>query len=168
MIGTKDGIVNRLALKNTVLLALPLSALLAAPAYIGAQPELAQDQAVVRRPMPQGARDRALGFGRTELFFGTAKPDGVVSEKEFKMFLDQEVTPRFPDGLTVVDADGQFRGADGVLVKENAYVLVLLYPAEAREESGKKIERIRRLYMTRFQQESVLRVDDPLGVWVSF
>ena len=67
-----------------------------------------------------------------------------------------------------IDGHGQFRGADGVLVKENSFVLVLLYPAETAIDSTRKIEQIRRLYITQFQQESVLRVDDPFGVWVSF
>jgi hypothetical protein len=53
-------------------------------------------------------------------------------------------------------------------VKEESFVLVLLYPAETANESHRKIERSRRLYLKQFQQESVLRVDDPLGVWVSF
>jgi hypothetical protein len=156
-------------LKKLTLLILPLSVLAAAPVYIAAQPEAVQERPAIRRPMPQGlTRNRAVGFGRTELFFGAAKPDGVVTEEEFRAFLDQEVTPRFPDGLTVLEADGQFTGADGVLVREDAFVLVLLYPAESRDDSGRKIEHIRRLYMRQFQQESVLRVDDPLGVWVSF
>jgi hypothetical protein len=149
-------------------IALPLGVLVAEPVYTGARSALMDEQAVIRRPIPQGARNRVVSFGRTELFFGTAQPGGVVTEEEFRMFVDQEVTPRFPDGLTVVEADGQFTGADGVLVKEDSFVVVLLYPVETANESHRKIERIRRLYMTQFQQESVLRVDDPFGVWVSF
>jgi hypothetical protein len=41
-----------------------------------------------------------------------------VTEEEFRAFLDEFVTPLFPDGLTVVKADGQFRGADGVTIEE--------------------------------------------------
>jgi len=42
-------------------------------------------------------------FARTELFFGSAKPDGsAVTEEEFSTFLDQVITPRFPDGLTLL------------------------------------------------------------------
>lgn len=154
--------------KKLTLIALPCSLLLAAPVYIGAQVGSSQEQAVIRRPIPESARGRAVTFGRTELFFGTARPGGVVTAEEFRLFLDQEVTPRFPDGLTVIEADGQFTGGDGVLVKEDSFVLVLLYPVEAANESHRKIERLRRLYMKQFQQESVLRVDDPVGVFVSF
>jgi hypothetical protein len=154
--------------KKTTLIALAFSLLVGAPTYIGAQIETQDGQAVIRRPIPEAARNRAVTFGRTELFFGTARPGGVVSEEEFRLFVDLEVTPRFPDGLTVIEGAGQFTGADGVLVKEDSFILVLLYPAETANESHRKIERIRRLYRTQFQQESVLRVDDPLGVRVSF
>ena len=78
------------------------------------------------------------------------------------------MTPLFPDGLTVVKADGQFRGADGVTIKEQSFMLILLYPVEGHKTSSKNIDAIRRVYMTRHLQDSVLRVDDPFLVWVSF
>jgi Protein of unknown function (DUF3574) len=108
------------------------------------------------------ASKRLVGerFVRTELFFGSVRPDGQVTEAEFKRFLDQCVTPRFPDGLTVLmGALGQFRGADGVPVEERSMLVILLYPDEARHESSGKIEEIRDAYKQIFQQESVLRAD---------
>lgn len=159
---------QRPVFKKLTLIALASSLLLGVPSYIGAQIETRDDQTVIRRPIPEAARNRAVTFGRTELFFGTARPGGVVSEEEFRRFVDRQVTPHFPDGLTVIEAAGQFTGADGVLVKEASFVLVLLYPVETANESHRKIEKIRRLYLKQFQQESVLRVDDPLGVFVSF
>ena len=42
-----------------------------------------------------------------ELVFGRSSDDAAhpsVSEADFTRFLDKEVTPRFPDGLTVIDA----------------------------------------------------------------
>ncbi len=112
----------------------------------------------------------ATPFARTELFFGTNKPDGLppVSDEEFRVFLDQEITPRFPDGLTLLSALGQFRNASGVIVQERSFLLVLLYPAETVKSSSRKIERIRTAYKEWFQQESVLRVDAPQFVWTSF
>ncbi len=109
-------------------------------------------------------------FVRTELFFGADKPDGTeVSDEDFQYFLDKKVTPLFPDGLTVLSGKGQFCcDAGGQLVQERSFVLVLLYPQETKESSSKKIERIRKDYKTDFQQQSVLRVDDPRPVRVSF
>ena len=42
---------------------------------------------------------------------------GEVSEAEFQKFLDREITPRFPDGLTVYEADGQFLDSTGTLIR---------------------------------------------------
>jgi hypothetical protein len=144
-----------------------------APGPTEARQELVVGQDAARRPMiqrpiPRGGRKGALRFARTELFFGTAKPDGVVSEADFQDFVDRQVTPRFPDGLTVIKADGQFRGSDGTIIKEESYVMILLYPYESFSDSTRRIEQIRALYKVEFDQESVLRVDDPIVVWVSF
>ena len=82
--------------------------------------------------------------------------------------LDKEVTPRFPDGLTVLTGFGQFREANGETVQETSFVLILLYPRETAKDSSAKIEEIRTRYKEYFEQESVLRVDDPRPVRVSF
>jgi hypothetical protein len=98
-------------------------------------------------------------FARTELYFGTAKPDGSVTEEEFAVFLDEVITPLFPEGLTLVSALGQFLGSAGVIIQENSKLLILLYPAELRKANSVKIETIRETYKETFQQESVLRSD---------
>jgi len=160
---------RRLIFQSLSTIAVTVSLLIATPAYVTAQADaLGQFRAVVRRPIPQGALNQILHFARTELFFGTAKPDGAVTEEEFLAFLDTEITPRFPDGLTLLKGDGQFRGEDGVIIKEDSFLLILLYPLESFRESSRKINAIRRLYKMQFQQESVLRVDDPFAVRVSF
>ncbi len=160
---------RRLMLQSLGAIVLTIGALVASPAPVIAQAEAqAQQRTMIRRPIPLAARNGSLNFARTELFFGTAKPDGVVTDEEFFAFLDQEITPRFPDGLTLLKGDGQFRGESGVIVKEDSFVLILLYPLEDFRDSSRKINAIRRLYRTQFQQESVLRVDDPFAVRVSF
>ena len=99
-------------------------------------------------------------FARTELFFGSAKPDGSeVTTEEFQQFVDDEITPRFPDGLTLLMGLGQFRGSSGVIIQERSMLLILLYPVETRQDSSVKIEQIREAYKQLFQQESVLRAD---------
>jgi Protein of unknown function (DUF3574) len=98
-------------------------------------------------------------FVRTELFFGLAKSDGEVTETEFRRFLHECVAPRFPDGFTVVAGFGHFRDDDRIPIEERSKVLILLYPDDARQESGKRIEEIREAYKEIFQQESVLRAD---------
>jgi len=99
-------------------------------------------------------------FARTELYFGTARANTEpVSEAEFQVFLDSKITPAFPDGLTLLKGLGRFRGSDGVTIEEMSFLVILLYPADARRESGEKIELIRQLYKDEFGQESVLRSD---------
>lgn len=107
-------------------------------------------------------------FIRTELYFGTLKPDGSeVTDDEFKNFLDAQITPKFPDGLTLLTGFGQFRNASGIIIQEKSKLLILLYPANTLRASGAKIEQIRTAYKTAFQQQSVLRAD-ALPVRVSF
>ena len=66
--------------------------------------------------------------GRTvELFFGRNIGDRLgVSEADFQRFVDEELTPRFPDGLTVVDAAGQWRGASGLIGREPSKLVILV------------------------------------------
>ena len=106
------------------------------------------------------ARLPATLFTRTELFFGSLKPDGsLVSEEAFMRFLDTEITTRFPNGLTLLTGLGQFLNAHGVIVQEPSRLLILLYPVGERRHSSEKIEQIREQYKRMFDQESVLRAD---------
>ena len=108
-------------------------------------------------------------FIRTELFFGTDRQDGPdVTEEQFQQFLKRVITPRFPDGLTVVTGLGQFLDSKGVIIQETSKLVILLYPVEDRQDKGEKIEKIRECYKQIFHQESVLRADDAKPVRVSF
>ncbi|MGE5767111.1 MAG: DUF3574 domain-containing protein [Bacteroidota bacterium] len=112
---------------------------------------------------PAAAADCAAGafpMARLELYFGTQRPGGApVTDAEWAAFLDEEVTPRFPDGLTVLTGNGQWRNSKGVVTKETSAVLVILYEPSAEKEAA--IEDIRAAYKDRFDQESVMRVDGP-------
>ena len=98
------------------------------------------------------------------LYFGTGKPNGVVTPEEWSDFLRTEVTPRFPQGLTVQEASGQWRGAGGAIVREATHVLQLVHPGDA--SSDKRVAEIIASYKAKFQQEAVLRVR--AGACVSF
>ena len=127
-----------------------------------------QDPPVIPRALIKRQPERRQRFVRTELFFGTAAPEGTVTEAEFMAFLDTEVTPRFPDGLTLFKGHGRFTGSDGVLMKEDPFVVILLHPSDHFKANDRKIETIRYLYKVRFRQQSVLRVDYQFSVRVSF
>src|SRR3954467_1710176 len=56
---------------------------------------------------------------RTELYCGLSRPKGPdVTQAEWAAFLDEVVTPRFPDGFSVTDEYGQYREASGRLARE--------------------------------------------------
>ena len=107
---------------------------------------------------------------RSELFFGTTKPDGAAyTNEEWLQFLADEVTPRFPDGLTVLTGLGQWReSATSQTVQERSNVLIILYPPAGAQESSVKLEAIRDAYEQQFNQTSVLRADDGTPVCTSF
>jgi hypothetical protein len=90
------------------------------------------------------------------LYFGTAKPGGIVSNKDWSDFLAGVITPRFPAGLTAWPAFGQWQSTHGALIHENAFVLNLVHPADEASEAA--VRSIVSEYKSRFQQESVLRV----------
>jgi len=90
------------------------------------------------------------------LYFGTARPGGTVSLTEWRAFIDEVVSPRFPQGLTTWQAAGQWRGSNGIIGREPSHVLHLVHAPGAKEESA--VREIIEQYKTRFQQEAVLRV----------
>jgi hypothetical protein len=91
---------------------------------------------------------------RTTLYFGLSHPSGSISESQWQAFLRNEVTPRFPNGLTVWEANGQWRRADGHIGRERAKVLLLVHEENASVRSA--IADIVGVYKRAFRQESVL------------
>jgi len=90
------------------------------------------------------------------LYFGTETPSGHVTPEVWTQFLSEIVTPRFPEGLSVWQASGQWRSVSGKVVRETSYVLSLVHPDDAAP--SKAVQEIIASYKTRFQQEAVLRV----------
>lgn len=100
---------------------------------------------------------------QTTLYFGLNRPAGKeITAAEWQQFVDGDVTPRFRDGLTVFDARGQWLGNDGKVAREASKALMLIHAKDATSETN--IEALRNLYKTRFAQESVMRVDQPVCV----
>jgi hypothetical protein len=92
-----------------------------------------------------------------QLFFGRNIGDKPgVTDADFRRFMDEDVTPKFPDGLTVMDGGGQWRGAENKLIREASKVVLVVLP-KGRDVSG-RIEAVRTAYKARFHQESVLLI----------
>jgi hypothetical protein len=95
---------------------------------------------------------------RTELYFGLSRAGGdEITPEQFSAFVAEVITPRFPDGLTIVDASGQWRDSSGNVTRERSKILIVLHAPGA--ESARAIEEIRDQYKSRFGQESVMRVN---------
>ena len=90
------------------------------------------------------------------LYLGLDTPKGVVTADEFADFLKNAVTPRFPQGLTVWQASGQWRSKDGAIVQEASRILNLVHLDDESTEAA--VLEIAAAYKSRFQQEAVLRV----------
>lgn len=100
---------------------------------------------------------------QTTLYFGLNRPSGpVITGEEWQRFVDNDVTPRFRDGLTVFDARGQWLGNDDKVAREPSKALMLIHSNDSASEKG--IEALRGIYKSRFAQESVMRVDERVCV----
>ena len=96
-------------------------------------------------------------FAEYRLFFGRSQGKvEAVSEEAWRAFLAEEVTPRFPDGLTVLDAAGQWREGSGAIVRERTKLLLVLTPPGA--DAMQRTDEIADAYKHAFGQSSVLRV----------
>jgi hypothetical protein len=97
---------------------------------------------------------------QVDLYFGRGSAGREVSEAEWAAFLNEEVTPRFPDGLSVFDVRGQYRNPQGIVERERTKRLtVVVFDAPAHLG---KVQAIVDSYSRRHGQNSVLRVEQPV------
>ena len=77
-----------------------------------------------------------------------------VSETAWAQFVAREMTPRFPDGLTVTDAVGQWRDpATGAIEHEPSKRVEIVLPGNAEDEA--RLEVVVDAYKHQFHQHSV-------------
>jgi hypothetical protein len=96
-----------------------------------------------------------------ELYFGRDRQGGSeVSEGEWAAFLADTVTPRFPDGLSVLNVEGQAREPSGRVVRERTKLLVVVV-FDAPAHQG-RVREIVDAYNSRFGQHSVFRSEHPV------
>ena len=129
--------------------ALATVAVLAACAFILSCSSQAQTT-----PCPDGTEP----YTEYRLFFGRGDADNprAVSDEAWSKFLEDTITREFPDGLTVLDAYGQYTDtATKRLIKEETKLLIILVPPDADSTPG--IDRIIEEYKSRFAQQGVLR-----------
>ncbi len=108
----------------------------------------------------------AVRWVDTRLYFGLGPadaPDKGVSEAAWREFLDKEVTPRFPAGLSVMDIYGQWQGKGETAPERiRSKVLVIDYPATAANAA--KIQAIRVAWKAKTGDQSVMKVTQAADV----
>jgi hypothetical protein len=90
-----------------------------------------------------------------ELMFGRDIGDRVgVSEAAWTRFVAREMTPRFPDGLTITDAIGQWRDRDsGRIVREPTKHVEIVLPGNDDDEA--RLDAVIAAYKHQFRQQAV-------------
>ena len=119
------------------MLASLLAATAAWPASWAATPATAGAAAAAQAATPAGQT-----LLRTELFFER------VDTTAWADFLDKEVTPRFPDGLTWLDVNGQWRGPSGGPEPMPSRLLIVLHADSPHNEQA--LQDIARQFHARF------------------
>lgn len=101
----------------------------------------------------------ALGGGQpmlvAELLYGRNQGGKLrVTDADWQVYVAEELTPRFPDGLTVVDALGQWQdsGSRGLVREPSKLVLIATQPGP---ETDTKLTEAINAYKQRFAQDSV-------------
>ncbi len=102
---------------------------------------------------PKGLKTRAVA----EMIFGRniGEIEAAVGEEDWQRFLDEMVTPRFPDGLTVLEASGQWwNPPEGRIEREPAKILLIVLADERGQVP--KLAEIASAYKRRFSQQTVI------------
>lgn len=106
------------------------------------------------------------GWVDTKLYFGLGPadhPDQGISEAQWREFLDKQVTPRFPAGLSVMDVYGQWQGkTEPAPERLRSKMLIVDYPDT--QANRDKIDAIRAAWKQKTGDQSVLRVTAPVDV----
>ena len=105
--------------------------------------------------LPQPCAPPARPMATADMMFGRNVGNRLaVSDRAFADFLAAEATPRFPEGLTVIDARGQWRDGSGALLREPGKVVLLVFADDAQKRAD--LAAIAEAYKRQFRQQSVL------------
>lgn len=99
---------------------------------------------------------------RTAQLFLEAKSPARLNDAALRRFVEQEVTPRFPDGVTMVAGGARWKGAGDRMIRDAAKVVLIVLPARGDPQAN--VEAVRAAYRTRFKQDSVVVMPPPACV----
>jgi adenosylhomocysteine nucleosidase len=108
--------------------------------------------------LPDISYQQTNHYYKTELYFGQTYNGKTVTETQWQQFLSSYVTPKFPDGLTVINGYGQwYSDKQKSIIREKSKVVIIIHQGDPSFEAS--IQYIIGNYCRQFNQESVLRVD---------
>lgn len=103
---------------------------------------------------PPGAGDSCSAGTVSRLYLGQRTPDATVTEAQWRVFVTEAVSTRFPDGFTELAAHGHWRDPLGRPLEEPTRIVEI-----AHDDSPQVRHRVRAIaidYQRRFEQQSVL------------
>jgi hypothetical protein len=93
-----------------------------------------------------------------EMWFGRKIGDRIaVTEAKWARFVDREITPKFPDGLSVIDARGQWLDSvRNIIVREPSKLVTIVLPGKGGD--NERLQQIIDAYKRLFREQSVALV----------
>lgn len=81
--------------------------------------------------------------------FGLGVGGMAVGQDKMRAFIDEVLTPAFPNGMTITEARGQWRSEEHGLIRERTVLVDVQCPDS--EDNRAAVEAIAREYVQRFQ-----------------
>ncbi|MDY0362643.1 MAG: DUF3574 domain-containing protein [Desulforegulaceae bacterium] len=102
-------------------------------------------------------------WARYEMCFGLSRDAGqtVLSQEQWQTFVNEEIIRQFPDGFSLLEADGHWLGKTGPL-SEPAKILMVVAPDN--RDTLLKFQTLAKAYIMKFQQEAVLEIKSQVTV----
>ncbi|WP_299714203.1 DUF3574 domain-containing protein [uncultured Tenacibaculum sp.] len=98
---------------------------------------------------------------KTELYFGLSNKEGIISENSWQVFKRNHIDKIF-NGYTIIDANGYWTDNNGSKITEPSKLLIYIHKKSDAENT--KIDSIINLYKVKFNQESVLKVENKVKI----
>ena len=95
----------------------------------------------------------------TRLYLGQDTPAGAVTDAQWERFVEESVTPQFPEGFTVMQGQGRWRSAAGILHQEDTRVIEIVHEDSAMSHT--RVREVGAAYKRRFAQQAVLVAQAP-------
>ena len=97
---------------------------------------------------------------KSEVYFGQRTADGKdVEAQDWEKFVSEVVVPRFPEGLTVIEASGHSNGPGNL---NPTRILVVVHPNS--DDAQNRLQEIKAEYRKRFAGIGLFHTDQPIRV----